>query len=64
MTLKHSRREWLMGASNALGAALLGGQAGGAFASELRPERGLASVAGSSAFTAIDQALYRGLARG
>jgi hypothetical protein len=54
MTLKHSRREWLLGASNAWGAASLGGQAGGAFASELRPERGRASVAGSSAFTAID----------
>ena len=59
MTLKYSRREWLMGASNALGAASLGGQTGGAFASE----RGLASVAGSSAFTAIDQGLYRRLAR-
>jgi hypothetical protein len=52
-----------MGASNALGAASLGGRTGEAFASELRPERGLASVAGSSAFTAIDQGLYRGLAR-
>jgi hypothetical protein len=39
-------------------AASLGGQTGGAFASELRPERGLASVAGSSAFTAIDHELY------
>ena len=64
MTLKYSRREWLLGASNALDAASLGGQTGGAFASEPRPERGLASVAGSSAFTAIDHELYRDLARG
>jgi hypothetical protein len=63
MTLKHSRREWLMGASNALGAASLGGRTRGALASALRPEGGLASVAGSSAFTAVDEDLYRGLAR-
>jgi hypothetical protein len=52
-----------MGASNALGAASLGGRIGGPFASALRPEGGLASVAGSSAFTAADEDLYRGLAR-
>ena len=59
MTPKLSRREWLMDASNALAAAALGGMTGRGFASEP-----LASVAGSSAFTAIDRTLKRAVDRG
>jgi CubicO group peptidase (beta-lactamase class C family) len=64
MTLKLSRRDWLMGASNALAAGALGGLTDRGFALEPRPERGPVSVAGSSAFTAIDQALQRAVDRG